>query len=91
MRSCCENALKPGHFGVHIRECAASFMDLQDTRHKADYDPSAPVTLSEAKAAIERAEGALQRFGAAPEAEKRLFLTLLHFRPRPLPTAAGFT
>lgn len=69
-------------FHATLRECAASFVELQEGRHDADYDPSKKFALSDAQVAISKAIVAIQRLNASPAAERFLFLTLLHFKLR---------
>jgi len=86
MKAVCTEISKPGMpygFGPEILRCARHFADLQDDRQKADYDPSATVTVDDAHSAVTKAEESMRDFAAAPEPQRRLFLTLLHFRPRP--------
>ena len=69
-------------FGPDVRECATFFVELQQARHEADYNPIAKMSLSDARGAIAKAEGAIAALGRAPAQQRKLFLTLLHFRVR---------
>ena len=71
-----------GNFDVSLQECATAFIELQQIRHEADYDPFASIALSDAKTAVVRATTAIQRLNDSPEADRLLFRTLLHFKPR---------
>jgi uncharacterized protein (UPF0332 family) len=86
MKGVCTEVLKSPAargFGMEVVSCARLFVELQDSRQTADYDPSATITIDHAHAAVNKAEKAMRDFAAAPELQRRLFLTLLHFRPRP--------
>lgn len=39
-------------FNIGIQECAAAFVELQEARHVADYDPNVRIPLSDARAAV---------------------------------------
>lgn len=69
-------------FDTTIQECANVFVDLQESRHEADYDPIRRIPLSDAQAAVSRAGDAIRMLDASPNGERFLFLTLLHFKPR---------
>lgn len=69
-------------FDATLQECATAFVELQQNRHEADYDPFARIALSDAKTAVAKANTAIQRLNNSPEAERLLFLTLLHFKHR---------
>jgi uncharacterized protein (UPF0332 family) len=66
--------------GLHI--FATGAMELQDSRHSADYDPQSQFDRREAQAAIQTARSAIEQFRAAPEDHRKLFLTLLLSPPR---------
>ncbi len=69
-------------FDATIQECANAFLDLQENRHEADYDPIRRIPISDAQAAVSRATDAIQMLNASPDSERFLFLTLLHFKLR---------
>ena len=71
-----------GGFGSDIRAFAAAVLDLQQSRHDADYDPSTRYQRSESVAAIRAARDALVSFETASEIEREAFLSLLVFKPR---------
>jgi hypothetical protein len=56
--------------------------ELQDRRHRADYDPTAAFTRTDGHAAVTAGRSAVRRFRAAPVAERAMFLTLLLCPPR---------
>jgi uncharacterized protein (UPF0332 family) len=65
-----------------LRQCALAFVELQENRHEADYDPFKKFALSDAQAAISKAGDAIRSLYASPEEERLLFLTFLHFKLR---------
>jgi hypothetical protein len=77
-----EKAVGFPRFGVDIHECATFFVELQQARHEADYNPTAKSSLSDTRSAIAKAEGAIAALSRAPAQGRRLFLILLHFRIR---------
>lgn len=73
----------PTHgFEPSIRVFANTVKDLQERRHKADYDRSSRVKTLEATIAIAKARSAIERFQRASELQRVAFLTLLAFPPR---------
>lgn len=69
-------------FGPNIQAFASAFVELQEKRHSADYDPSIRVKTSDAILAIATARSAIARFERATEARRKAFLSLLLFSPR---------
>ena len=69
-------------FGRQLLTFASAFIDLQDKRHRADYDVSARYRTLDARLAITTGRSALVDFAGADAAERRMFLTLLLCRPR---------
>lgn len=68
--------------GSNMAAFAAAFLELQEKRHTADYDPGVRVKSLDAKLAISSARAALSRFREAKDAEREAFLSLLLFPPR---------
>lgn len=71
-----------GGFAPSLQDFAASFNEMQERRHLADYDPSAQPARSDAEFAIALALRAAASFAAAPAEQRRRFLALLLFPPR---------
>ncbi len=71
-----------GGFDIDLQIFATVAMELQERRHAADYDPLARFELSNAKAAIDGARDAVQRFPRVSVEHRRVFLTLLLCPPR---------
>lgn len=93
MRALCEEAKKPtpsaryrkyipNGLGPNIQAFASAFLDLQEKRHDADYDPLKLMKVSDARLAVATARSAIGRFARAPAWKQRAFLTLLLFPPR---------
>jgi hypothetical protein len=94
LRELCEEVRKPnlsakyaGHqprtgFGPNIAAFGAAFIELQEKRHSADYDPMIRVKISDAQLAIKTARAAIVRFENANRTRRKAFFSLLLFPPR---------
>ncbi len=71
-----------GGFDRNIQTFADAFIQLQEKRHAADYDPLIRLKRSDAILAIDTARAALLRLDDAVEEHRKAFLTLLLFPPR---------
>jgi hypothetical protein len=69
-------------FGPRIKAFAVLFVNLQDGRHDADYNPAARFFKSATVADVNQAEAAIAGFLAAPAAERRDFCVRVLFRQR---------
>lgn len=69
-------------FGPDLQFFAKTLVDLQDSRHAADYDPLFRATRSNAARIVQRARDALQRFRHASRVPRRVLLTLVIFPAR---------
>ncbi len=69
-------------FGADIQAFARTTIDLQEKRHRADYNPEPRYRSSEATLAIGYARSAVRHFGRASQERKKAFLTLLLCPPR---------
>jgi hypothetical protein len=76
------SALGVKQFGAPLRAAASAFVELQDRRHRADYDPDYRITTSEARNAIALADNAISSLKAVNRDELRLLLTFLLFQAR---------
>ena len=74
----------PGGFDPNIQAFSTAAIELQQKRHRADYNPQARFRTSDAQLAVSTARNAVNRFRAANEEHRKLFLTLL-VCPRPRP------
>lgn len=69
-------SLKP----TPIAGVAASFYDLQEARHRADYDHFAPFPKATVVAHVDDAEKAIKALGAAKARQRQAFFSLLAIR-----------
>ena len=65
-----------------IRDFASHFVDLQDQRHRADYDPVAMFYKSDVQRLVVNTRSVLQEFERADRRERRAFAALALFRAR---------
>jgi hypothetical protein len=72
----------PHGLGEELAAFAIAIVELQEKRHRADYDPRYAVTSTEAAFAVRQARAALASFGSAPEEQRKALLALLLFPPR---------
>jgi len=70
-------------FPPEIIGCAKEFIELQEVRHKADYDPVARFTRTAALEWVSRAESAIIRLRSAPRRDRKAFALHLLLRRRP--------
>lgn len=69
-------------FGADLKFFATAVVELQLSRHEADYDPLVRLKRSDALLALGSARTAVQRFNRASAAGRIAFLALLLFPPR---------
>jgi uncharacterized protein (UPF0332 family) len=69
-------------FPSDIRACASEFVELQEARHKADYDPAARFTRADALDWANRAEVAIAKLRAALRRERKVFAIPLLLKKR---------
>ena len=60
-------------FPAEIRDFAAVFIQAQDRRHEADYDPRPRFDKASVIQAVDEAERAIRRFRQAPVKDRRAF------------------
>lgn len=70
---------EPKKFGPDLRRFSASFVDLQERRHSADYDISVAFSRTQAISTIALARTAIECFEALSRPERQIFLALLLF------------
>lgn len=68
-----------------IVDVASSFCDLQEARHRADYDHLAPFSKPAVLAHLGDADKAIQTLASASERDRELFFSLLALRARQVP------
>ncbi len=81
-KTACSQARALG-FQEPIVTCARNFIDLQQRRHSADYDPQHRLSRSDALAAIALAETAITALQTTPRPDRRAFAIQLLLRRRP--------
>ena len=69
-------------FPKEIVNFADTFRDLQEERHRADYDPSARFTRGDALIAVANAEQAMADLRNAPKQDRAAFAALVLFKRR---------
>lgn len=80
-KTACGQARNLG-FPQTIVNCASIFIDLQERRHSADYDPSTRLTRADALQGIALAERAVADLRATARKDRKAFAVLLLFRRR---------
>lgn len=68
-------------FDRGIKDFAAGFLELQQKRHSADYDPLYKVRSADAAAVVKSARSALTHFRGAGADQRLAFFALLLFPP----------
>ena len=71
------NPARMANFPGPIRYFADRFINLQDLRHRADYDPDATFEADEVLQLLGDAREAIEGFNAAPETDRRLLAVYL--------------
>jgi hypothetical protein len=71
-----------GGFDPNIQAFSQAAIELQEKRHRADYNPQPRFRTSDAKLAISTARSAVHRFQTAKKEHRKAFLTLLICPPR---------
>lgn len=67
---------------TEIADVATAFCDLQETRHRADYDHLNPVSRPTAAASVDDAEQSISTLEAAKAGDREAFFALLALRVR---------
>lgn len=65
-----------------VTGCADEFIELQEIRHKADYDPGARFTRAEALDWVNRSEAAIAKLQSASRGDRKAFSVQLLLRKR---------
>jgi predicted negative regulator of RcsB-dependent stress response len=66
--------------GTDIADVAAAFCDLQEARHRADYDHLAAFSKAVVLTSVQDAEQAIAKLGAAAQAQRETFFSLIALR-----------
>ncbi len=80
-RAACE-AIRNMNFPAEIKDCASIFVELQEMRHDADYDPDQRFLRADAHEAIKDAEDAIAALKATPKRDRRAFAVQLLLKKR---------
>jgi hypothetical protein len=80
-KNACKEVPKLG-FPIGITGFAREFIELQEVRHNADYDPRARFSRAEALQWAARAEAAIAELRAAPRRDRKAFAVQLLLRMR---------
>jgi hypothetical protein len=68
-----------GGFGADLLAVASAFIDLQEKRHRADYDPLYRVAVSDVELTLQACRTALDHWRDVPRARRRLFTLMTVF------------
>lgn len=69
-------------FPKDVEDFAALFIEAQDARHRADYDPGSRFTRSEVLVLIKRVEEAISAFHKVPKSDRRAFAAFVVLKLR---------
>ncbi|MCX7646919.1 MAG: hypothetical protein N2Z62_16690 [Rhodobacteraceae bacterium] len=77
----CKNG-KITAFPGAIQDFAAQFVEAQEERHKADYDPACKFTRSEVQVLISKVEQAIRNVQKVPAKDRRAFAVFVTLKTR---------
>jgi uncharacterized protein (UPF0332 family) len=80
-KNACKQVASLG-FPQSLRHCADAFVRLQESRHKADYDPDERLDLVDVLFAIWLAENAISQLRSAERRDRRAFAVHLLLKKR---------
>lgn len=78
----CSNKALMAKFPPEIQDFATAFVNAQDERHAADYDPGKRFKRTQASRLIDLAEVAIQSLRSAPTKDRRAFAVLMALKLR---------
>jgi hypothetical protein len=81
-QKCLEAKIAKRGFPSILQEFANTFIELQDLRIAADYDPMTPVDATLAQTCVAVARQAIADFDAAPADHRRAFVLFVCLRPK---------
>ena len=67
---------------MEIQEFGEMFVEMQQQRHEADYDPGAAFCRDEVLQLIDGVENAITQFDGVPSIDRRAFAVFVLFRSR---------
>jgi uncharacterized protein (UPF0332 family) len=79
-KSRCQNL--PPSFSQDLKDVAESFVELQESRHAADYDPQAEFARGDVQSHILQAGDAIAKFRSSAISDRRAFMIWLLFPSR---------
>lgn len=80
----CKNGQVMGKFPKDIEDFGNLFVDLQEDRHRADYDPETTFLRTNVVANIDAAEDAIIAFRKTPIKDRRAFAAWATMKARPI-------
>ena len=81
-RNQCNNRSMIRRFPTEIEGFGKQFVEMQQRRHFADYDPETSFLREEVMQMIDETESVITTFNAVPNADKRAFAVYVLFRLR---------
>lgn len=78
----CKNKREMARFPQSVQFFADQFVELQEKRHTADYNPDSRFKLDDARAWLDNAETAIRQLDSAPVAARRAFAAWVAIRGR---------
>jgi uncharacterized protein (UPF0332 family) len=81
-KNACKNSTLISQFPKEIQDFANMFVQMQEKRHRADYDPNEKFLKSAVANDISGVEVAIDDFYKAPISDRRAFATLVLFKMR---------
>ena len=73
----CNNNQEMGKFTPEVQKFAEMFVDMQQQRHDADYNPNAAFTHSSVQQSVTEAKATITQFQGATADDRRLFAVYL--------------
>jgi hypothetical protein len=73
----CKQADMMKRFPAGVQDFASTLLTMQEKRHRADYEPCMPFSLSEVEADIGAAGAAIEAFCVVPEKHRRAFAAFI--------------
>lgn len=80
-KNSCTNQSVIKKFPKDVEDFANTFVDMQQKRHSADYDPEAKFFKSEVKQDIADADTVISRFNNVPQKDRRAFAAFVLLKP----------
>ena len=80
-KTACE-AARQMNISAQIKTCADTFVNLQQMRHNADYDPALRVLRAHAITAIDLGGAAIRNLKSAPRKDRKAFAVQLLLKKR---------